>query len=579
MEFEPFAEVSISSLLKVCSSTKKIVVSAAFDCAKEIIEKSQFVRSLHQLSLALQEKNQQLRMKAIELLLFVVQKIEDVCKSKKYADNLIECMKRSLGDANKEVRQVSREIYGVIKERNFNIAMGIYDSLDPTTRKQVDQSSQDGPEKHSRNSFRAFRESLSSSTSLKVNENVDQIAFCHFEVETSNQSIEKKEASTEDAVVIEDADYNLNHESLDDLASQNDEASFLENPSVELDLDLLPLSNSLIESEKAFQFLNQFLQISPAGHLENGRIFEVLTMYSAQEYNSKFVKSLFEKVLAMIPICNLQMDFNQIKMCFNCLVTQSKVYWENGEILDLIANIWSQIQQKVDEKLYLRSLCELAKDDEANIFLRDCIMSAKVSFQEQSLDESVDLVVKEISMKSQIDNSEDESDCHNSLEEKQPQEDPFTISAIPATPKKQVHFAYSLKKSVGSKKSVKTDVFLTPKTPFPNWKFDQILLELETCCADLRAFQKIMKILAPGSDLASEDFIYELIGNLLTFLKSNDISADQREMAVIGLKFAIKNQISSFNGRFSSTLNAFFTILDVCSYAVNFLFISSLAKK
>ncbi|CAG8447072.1 15409_t:CDS:10 [Acaulospora colombiana] len=140
---DPFADNILADLIKMVSSTKKIVSQAAANTANDLLQHASYHhRLVTQLWHAMEEKNIQLRSHAIVFVRTVIISHgdrRDAMERSGGAETLEKCVKKGLTDANPKVRETCREVFWTFYEVFPDRGERIMRNLEPAVKKQVER--------------------------------------------------------------------------------------------------------------------------------------------------------------------------------------------------------------------------------------------------------------------------------------------------------------------------------------------------------------------------------------------------------------------------------------------------------
>lgn len=108
--FEPFLDMSITALIKICSQTKRIVAHAAADTVLVIIESLKCPRLFKLFEEHFSVKNKELRLFIAIFVTRLTETLEEI-SLENFIDCIEVCLSKGLMDASSEVRLSMRECY------------------------------------------------------------------------------------------------------------------------------------------------------------------------------------------------------------------------------------------------------------------------------------------------------------------------------------------------------------------------------------------------------------------------------------------------------------------------------------
>ncbi|CAG8527742.1 4324_t:CDS:10 [Cetraspora pellucida] len=140
---DPFADNFLAYLIKMTSSTKKIVAQAAANSANALLKNASYhVRLVNQIWHAMEEKNLQLRNFAIGFVKTVIQSHsdrKDAIERTGGAELLEKCLRKGLTDANSKVRETCRDVFWTFYEVWSERGEKIMKNLEPAVKKQLER--------------------------------------------------------------------------------------------------------------------------------------------------------------------------------------------------------------------------------------------------------------------------------------------------------------------------------------------------------------------------------------------------------------------------------------------------------
>ncbi|CAG8554968.1 2273_t:CDS:10 [Acaulospora morrowiae] len=140
---DPFADNILADLIRMVSSTKKLVSQAAANTANDLLQRASYHhRLITQLWHAMEDKNIQVRSYAIGFVKTVIISHgdrRDVMERSGGAETLEKCVKKGLTDASPKVRETCREVFWAFYEIFPDRGERIMKNLEPAVKKQVER--------------------------------------------------------------------------------------------------------------------------------------------------------------------------------------------------------------------------------------------------------------------------------------------------------------------------------------------------------------------------------------------------------------------------------------------------------
>jgi hypothetical protein len=138
-DFEPFVDISISSLLRVCAGTKKLVAGAGQEALERVFEVAPASKILAAVTQTMQDKNSSLRQRVLEALLTTVRQREERWFPR-YWSECEPLLIRVFGDASPAVRSAAIELLSIAERHCSPDAIpSMMNKLDFSTAKQLKQ--------------------------------------------------------------------------------------------------------------------------------------------------------------------------------------------------------------------------------------------------------------------------------------------------------------------------------------------------------------------------------------------------------------------------------------------------------
>ncbi|RIA91704.1 clasp N terminal-domain-containing protein [Glomus cerebriforme] len=140
---DPFADNLLASLIKMVSSTKKMVANAAANSANSLLQHCSYhARLVTQVWHAMEEKNTQLRTYAIGFVKTVIQAHvdrKDAMERSGGVESLEKCVRKGLTDAAPKVREGCREVFWTFYEVWPDRGEKILKNLEPAVKKKLER--------------------------------------------------------------------------------------------------------------------------------------------------------------------------------------------------------------------------------------------------------------------------------------------------------------------------------------------------------------------------------------------------------------------------------------------------------